>query len=471
MRLGRCVMVCVVVLAFAGTAPAQSTYTWTFDGNPGSGVVGTGNPANPANITLSNFTRTGVTQGAGANGNFSSQNWSLSASLDTTKSVGFTIAPNAGRLLYLTELSVFEQTTGQGPTSAAFRLLSGSNVIEQSSTHTPSGTTTTFDFTNTITRDTVNIQLYGWNATGSNGDLRLDNFALTYSPTASVPQTTDAIALVANTRLYADTIAFELSGAISGGFSVAKEGSATVTLSGTNTYTGLTTVTEGTLRLGNGGTSGSVGTGGVTVGAAGTLAFNRSDAVTIGYAIGGSGQVRQIGSGTTTLTGTNTYTGGTTILAGALRLGASNVLADTGKVTLSGGTLSTGATSGFSETVGQLAVTGSGSKISLGTGAHSLTFSGLDAAGFTGLTIDGWTGGAGSTGTGGRLFFTDISGFTAGILSNITFTGYGAGATIINGSELVPVPEPATVLGLSALALAGAAGVRRVRRNTAATAV
>ncbi|HVL13108.1 MAG TPA: autotransporter-associated beta strand repeat-containing protein [Gemmata sp.] len=466
MRHSRFAAVWVVALAFAGTTSAQSTYTWTFDGNPGSGVVGTGNPANPANITLSNFTRTGVEAANGPN-LFNSSNWSLGTSLDPTKSVGFTIAPTSGRVLHLTSL-FFErqQSLGTGPTSAAVRLLSGAGVVEQSATIdlSGSGTATTFDFTDTITTDTINFQVYGWNASSANGTLRVDNVALTYSPTASVPLLADNIGLVADTRLYAQANAFTLGGVISGGFNLSKEGAATVTLTGNNTYTGTTTVSGGTLQVGNGGASGTLGTGAVTVGAGGTLAFNRSDSVTVANAIGGAGQVVHSGTGTTTLTATNTYTGGTTVSAGTLRLGASNVLADAGKVTLAGGNLSTGATTGFSDTLGQLAVTSSASKIVLGTGAHNLTFSSFDSAGFAGLTIEGWTGTAGSPGSGGRIFFADVSGLTSGVLSNITFAGYAAGATVINGTELVPVPEPATVLGVAALALAGAAGVRRVRR-------
>jgi len=51
------------------------------------------------------------------------------------------------------------------------------------------------------------------------------------------------------------------------------------------------------------------------------LAINRSNAITLGGDITGTGVLRQIGSGTTTLTGTNTYAGGTAIAAGTLQVG------------------------------------------------------------------------------------------------------------------------------------------------------
>ena len=52
-----------------------------------------------------------------------------------------------------------------------------------------------------------------------------------------------------------------------------------------------------------------------------------------------SGGLTKIGAGTLTLSGANTYTGGTTINLGTIALGANNVLADAGNVTIAGGTL------------------------------------------------------------------------------------------------------------------------------------
>ena len=92
----------------------------------------------------------------------------------------------------------------------------------------------------------------------------------------------------------------------------------TTILTADNTYTGNTTISLGTLQLGNGGTSGSIVT---NVTDNGTLAFDRSDAVTFPSVISGSGSVAQIGPGATILTGNSTYTGGTTICLGTLQLG------------------------------------------------------------------------------------------------------------------------------------------------------
>jgi autotransporter-associated beta strand protein len=119
----------------------------------------------------------------------------------------------------------------------------------------------------------------------------------------------------------ADSIATSNFGYAPGGAgSLDKIGTGTLILSGNNTYTGGTTITSGTLQLGNGGSSGSI-VGSVANG--GTLAFDRSDTYTFAGAISDNGptagNVTQIGLGTTILTAANnSYTGATTVNAGEL---------------------------------------------------------------------------------------------------------------------------------------------------------
>jgi autotransporter-associated beta strand protein len=137
------------------------------------------------------------------------------------------------------------------------------------------------------------------------------------------------------------------------------------------------------------------------------------------------------GAGTTTLSAANTYTGTTTITGGVLRLGAANTIPNT-NMTLSGGTLSTGAAVGFNETVGVLAMTAS-SGISLGTGSHTLNFSNSNGTWTGTLTISGWSYGA------GQIFFgNNNTGLSAAQLSQINFTGFGSGARILGTGEIVP---------------------------------
>jgi fibronectin-binding autotransporter adhesin len=188
-----------------------------------------------------------------------------------------------------------------------------------------SGTQTVNLTAATFTVNQLNVTgagLGGWIV--SNGTLIFDGTAPIFTDQSTATGISATIA--ANVQLNANT-AFnivnlsavtEVSGAISGIGQLIKTGSGTLTLTGTNNYSGGTLIGAGTLQIGNGGIIGSI-TGAVTDN--GILAFDRSDSVTFGGAIGGTGGLVQLGSGTTILTGTNTYSGGTTITAGTLQLG------------------------------------------------------------------------------------------------------------------------------------------------------
>jgi fibronectin-binding autotransporter adhesin len=135
-------------------------------------------------------------------------------------------------------------------------------------------------------------------------------------------------------------------------------------LSGDNDYTGQTTVVAGTLQIGAGGTTGTLGTGAVTN--TGTLAFNRSGTLVVPNDIGGSGALAQVGPGTTVLTGNNSYSGGTTVAAGTLVVDGS----------IGGHTnVNAGGTLGGSGSVGSVRV-GSGGTLAPGNSIGTLTAGG-----------------------------------------------------------------------------------------------
>ena len=114
-----------------------------------------------------------------------------------------------------------------------------------------------------------------------------------------------------------------ISQGITGAGQLTKIGAGILTLTGTSSYSGGTTIAAGTLQLGNGGTSGSI-VGNVADN--GTLAFNRSDTLTLDGVISGTGTVNQAGSGTTILIGNNSYTGGTTVTNGTLDANSATAL-------------------------------------------------------------------------------------------------------------------------------------------------
>jgi autotransporter-associated beta strand protein len=82
----------------------------------------------------------------------------------------------------------------------------------------------------------------------------------------------------------------------------------------TTKYVGLP---GGTLQIGDGGTTGSLGNASYAM-QQGSLVFNRSDTLAIAGAISGTGSVTQDGAGVLALDGQNTYAGDTTINKGSV---------------------------------------------------------------------------------------------------------------------------------------------------------
>ena len=144
------------------------------------------------------------------------------------------------------------------------------------------------------------------------------NLTTQWSTGAAATQTLN----VTNT---ADTIFSGVLQQLGGTAGLTKTGAGRLILTNANTYTGTTTISAGTLQLGNGGTSGSLSTSGNLTNNA-NLTLNRSNTVTQGVdfntaAITGTGSLTHAGAGTVILTAANTFTGGTTISSGTLQIG------------------------------------------------------------------------------------------------------------------------------------------------------
>jgi fibronectin-binding autotransporter adhesin len=164
------------------------------------------------------------------------------------------------------------------------------------------------------------------------------------------------------------------SGIISNGptnkISLVKNGTGTQILTANNTYTGPTTVSEGTLQLGNGGTTGSIPLIS-TITDNGTLAINHSNTMTQGVDFGlisGTGGFIQAGPGTTIFNLANTYNGATLVNAGTLVVSGTI----SGSTTVnSGGTLA-----GDVGTLGNVTINSGGTLSPGGGGTGSLTVNG-----------------------------------------------------------------------------------------------
>jgi autotransporter-associated beta strand protein len=162
-----------------------------------------------------------------------------------------------------------------------------------------------------------------------------------------------------------------------GTISLVKSGAGTQILSGTNTYSGNTSVSAGTLEIASTGLLGSGSYAGAITNNGSFIAGSNSNQ-TLSGAISGSGALTKNGTGTLTLAGTNTYSGGTTVNAGTLSVSGNGGFSDNLRGTLTinqGGTVTTtGDSTGLGYNTGPSALVINGGTFSAGAeGAHLWT--------------------------------------------------------------------------------------------------
>ena len=253
-----------------------------------------------------------------------------------------------------------------------------------------------------------------------------------------------------------------INGAVSGSGSLQKTDGGFVTLAASNSFTGNTTILDGTLVLANSGAL-SRSTLDMNVSGAGSLGFAPgSAAYTLGGlsgsrgidlggnalsvgannqstsysgSLGGSGgSLVKVGTGVLTLSGNNSYTGGTAIHAGTLAATSDVNLGDaSGTLSFNGGTLQVG--SGFTSGRG-VSIGSGGAVISSGgtaTFSGNITGSGsLRGTGGGAITLGGandYTGDTSMTG-GGTMYINNVSALAGSTLNldgggSFTFTVSG----------------------------------------------
>ena len=230
--------------------------------------------------------------------------------------------------------------------------------------------------------------------------------------------------------------AFSGIGKISGTGTLVKTNSGALIVLTTNDYSGVTTVYQGILQLGNGTTSGSIGTN-LIQNSGGALVLDLPGSNNFSNTINGAGSLIQASSGTLTLTVSNSYSGGTIISNGTLQLNTGGWFGS-GNVTNNGALVFN---SSGNSTV---------SAVISGTGALTLVNSG--ALTLTGNNI--YSGG--TTINKGTLLVNNPTGSGVGngalmVASGGTLSGNGVigGATTINSGGIFAPGNPVGTLTVS----------------------
>jgi fibronectin-binding autotransporter adhesin len=213
----------------------------------------------------------------------------------------------------------------------AILLLSGTNTYSGATTITSgtlqAGSTAAFGPTSEVT-------------IGASGVLNLSNFNNTIyslSGSGSVTLGTGTLTVGGGLGPFINTT---FSGVISGsGGLTYNTYDQVLTLTGANTYTGPTTIGQGYVQIGNGGSTGSISaSSNVVFESNAYLTLDLSGPVSFPNVISGTGTL-EVENGTVTLTGANTYLGVTKVVSGTLNAGSATAFGGTNSIQLTSGTV------------------------------------------------------------------------------------------------------------------------------------
>jgi autotransporter-associated beta strand protein len=205
--------------------------------------------------------------------------------------------------------------------------------------------------------------------TFGNGDaVTFDDTGLTTNINIAIQVFPSSLTVTNNTKNYL----FQGTGNLAGIYGITKQGTGKLTVALSDNSLGAITLLQGTLQIGNGGNTGTLG-GGVLADN-GLVVFNRSDNYTVNNIISGGGALTQNGASTLTLQNQDTYAGNTTVNTGGLIV--NNFLSGGGTLTAAVGTFVGGHGSNIGPVVISGVLTPGSSSNAPGTfGAGGLTLS------------------------------------------------------------------------------------------------
>ena len=249
-----------------------------------------------------------------------------------------------------------------------------------------------------------------------------------------------------------------VANAISGSGTLTKSGAGTASttiLTGANTYTGTTTISSGTLQIGNGSTTGTIGTGNVVNNS--KLTVNRTDALATPFVfannMSGSGSFVQAGTGATKITGVNNFSGGITISKGNLIVGNGGNVAASYNSTVGTGSITLGDANTGADNIGLYLDKGFGPSPMQSplTRAITVTNYGTGVATIGGVSTS--TSGSGWAAFGGPIVLNKSINVTDTTGDRIAFDGLvsGAGGFTLTAGRLIMgsagTPQQNTFMG------------------------
>jgi autotransporter-associated beta strand protein len=382
-----------------------------------------------------------ITNNSGANMNFLDSSTAGGATIDNASGatlVFFNSSAAANAIIANNGTMTFSQSSTAGTASITN---SGSIQFADSTTAGDATITTTNGGTTSIGSTASGGS--GRFITQSGGTFNISGLGSAGTTAGSIEGAGSYVLGAKNLTVGSNDLSTEVSGVISGvGGSLTKVGSGTFTLTGTNTYTGATTVSDGTLQIGKNGDPGSIASATVDVGASGTLQYvDSSDAGSA--TISNSGVMKFFNTstaGNASITNTNTLDFGDNSSAGTAAISSDAWLTFWNASTAGDATITTtnGGTTSF------VHASSGGSAQFVTQAGGTVDISGLSSGGTTAGSIEGagnYVLGAKNLTVGSNGLDTTVSGVISGVGGSLTKTGNGtlilSGANTYTGATTV----------------------------------